>query len=84
MIDYITLTIRNLNLACSNPIDSPLKIINFILAIFLLMCFVLEVIIGYCQINSVYLKDVSVQTTTEKAMMDFYFDGLDPESIGKS
>ncbi len=47
IIDFIGLTLRTLGHACYNAIDQPLKITSFVFAIFLITCFLLEMIYAY-------------------------------------
>ncbi len=84
MVDYIGLIYRNLAHVGPKKMDHPLKILSFIFSLFFLICFTAEMIFGYYQANSLYLKDKGNMTPTEKDLRDVYYEGLDKESIEKS
>jgi hypothetical protein len=84
MVDYIGLTYRNLVYVSSSKINHPLKAISFIMAIFFITCFTVEIIFSYIQVNSLYLKDKSKMSPLEKDLKEVYYEGLDKESIKES
>ena len=54
IVDYIGLTVRTLAHGARNKIESPLQNISFLVALFLLSCFVCEIIYLYKQVNTLY------------------------------
>lgn len=84
IVDYAGLTLRTLAHSTSNPMNHILKMGSFILANFFLLCFVYEVIFGYIQTNSLYLRDKKRFAPIEKDLAGFYYDGLDRESLKSS
>ncbi len=84
MLDYLGITFRNLTFVSSNKMNHPLKVISFFIAVFFIVCFISEMIFGYIQTNSLYLKDKATLTQMEKDMKEVYYGGLSKKSIKKS
>jgi hypothetical protein len=84
IVDYAGLTLRTLAHSTSNPMNHILKLGSFILANFFLLCFVYEVIFGYIQTNSLYLRDKKSLDPIEKDLAGFYYEGLDRKSLESS
>jgi hypothetical protein len=57
---------------------------SFVLALFFITSFVIEVLFGLNQVSTLYLKDKAELTKIEKDLKEFYYEGLDEESIKMS
>jgi hypothetical protein len=84
MVDYIGLTLRNLAHVNSNNINDRLKFMSFLISLFLLSCFIMEIIFGYYQANSLYLISKGKKTPIESDLRRVYYEGLDRKSIKTS